>query len=154
MGTVNAPTTSAASCDSLTGYDFARDGALPPRKAIRKFCEHCTGGQRDEVRNCTATPDECPFLAFRRGRTLDRSRDPNHLTPVKAIRRHCLICMGGDKTAVRECESTHCFAWPFRQGRNPNRAFKLRREAAFPNRQGENGPAVDPTVDQSLDEKE
>lgn len=41
--------------------------------------------------------------------------------PIKAIRRHCLRCMGGSAVAVAECVSVECALWPFRTGKNPYR---------------------------------
>lgn len=44
-----------------------------------------------------------------------------HLTPVKAIKKHCLDCSGGFKKEVRECIIQDCPLYPFRLGKNPNR---------------------------------
>ena len=61
------------------------------------------------------------------------------LSPAQAIRRYCWCCQGGhdhpwqcgDGTVdppyrpypeVKECATTTCWLWPFRTGRNPNRA--------------------------------
>jgi len=44
-----------------------------------------------------------------------------HLTPVKAIKKHCLDCSGGSKKEVRECIITDCPLYPYRMGKNPNR---------------------------------
>ena len=44
------------------------------------------------------------------------------MTPCRAIRAMCKECCGGSLKAVRTCESTTCPLWPFRMGRNPNRA--------------------------------
>ena len=50
--------------------------------------------------------------------------------PVKAIREHCIECMGGRENEgylklVRECVSPHCPTYEFRLGRNPYRKQKL-----------------------------
>jgi len=44
------------------------------------------------------------------------------VTPLKAIRAHCLWCMGGDGehrpfALVRECDSAICPLVPFREGK-------------------------------------
>ena len=42
------------------------------------------------------------------------------LTPLKAIRQHCLVCAGRPKD-VRECPSTECSLHAYRMGHNPAR---------------------------------
>jgi len=44
-----------------------------------------------------------------------------HLSPVKAIKKHCLDCSGGSKKEMRECIIQDCPLYPFRIGKNPNR---------------------------------
>ena len=44
------------------------------------------------------------------------------LSPVKAIKQHCLECSGGSKKEVRLCVITDCPLHPYRLGKNPNRA--------------------------------
>ncbi len=44
------------------------------------------------------------------------------ITPLKAIKRKCPDCSGGIQAEVRDCQHTDCALWPFRCGRNPNRA--------------------------------
>lgn len=39
------------------------------------------------------------------------------LTPLKAIRLHCVECMGFQKGFVNECSSTLCPLYPFRMGK-------------------------------------
>jgi hypothetical protein len=65
------------------------------------------------------------------------------VTPLQAIRMHCLACMGGHEDAwplsdgtsepryrpyqdVRECASKTCWLYPYRTGRNPRAARKTR----------------------------
>lgn len=43
------------------------------------------------------------------------------LTPLKAIRWHCLDCVCYQKDEVRLCDSTDCPLHKFRFGKNPNR---------------------------------
>lgn len=45
-----------------------------------------------------------------------------HLTPLKAIRRHCLDCAGRPKE-VRLCSIDQCNLYRFRQGHNPARKW-------------------------------
>ena len=42
------------------------------------------------------------------------------LTPVKAIRKHCLECAVGCKN-VRTCHEVSCSFHPYRMGKNPSR---------------------------------
>lgn len=111
--------------DTVTGYDFCVDKPLTKIKAIRRQCLHCCGDQKDspkEVRNCTGT--DCWLWGWRNG-PIDRSEKNRNLdeegkarfTRWKCIRFECLKCMGCDSRAVRECESSHCFLWPYRMGR-------------------------------------
>ncbi len=54
-----------------------------PMKAIRVFCLACVGNSRQEVRDCTATPDSrypCPLYPFRFG------RNPYRAAPTDAQR--------------------------------------------------------------------
>lgn len=43
------------------------------------------------------------------------------ITPLRAIKTHCLECSGYEKKQVRECVVNNCVLFPFRQGKNPNR---------------------------------
>lgn len=92
-----------------------------PMKAIRVRCLEFVGYIADEVRNCTA-PD-CPLYPFRLGRSVrGKSR-------LKAIRKHCLTCMGGSPPLVVDCPSgpqmaksdSGCPVFGFRFGKNPKR---------------------------------
>lgn len=44
------------------------------------------------------------------------------MTPLKAIREKCLDCVCGVTVEVRRCVCINCPLFPFRFGRNPNRA--------------------------------
>ena len=44
------------------------------------------------------------------------------LTPVKAIRAKCIDCCGGSSFEVKECPIKDCSLYPYRLGKNPNRA--------------------------------
>ena len=41
---------------------------------------------------------------------------------VKSIRAFCLDCGNGQPKEVRLCPNTECPLYPFRMGKNPNRA--------------------------------
>lgn len=43
-------------------------------------------------------------------------------SPLRAIREKCLECSCGNALEVRECHIKACALWPFRMGKNPNRA--------------------------------
>jgi hypothetical protein len=43
------------------------------------------------------------------------------LTPLKAIKKHCLECSGYEKKEVRGCKIIDCVLYPYRFGSNPNR---------------------------------
>ena len=47
--------------------------------------------------------------------------EKNLMSPVKAIKNHCLDCSGGTPSEVRKCSNTECTLYPFRQGSNPSR---------------------------------
>lgn len=44
------------------------------------------------------------------------------MTPLKAIRAKCLDCVCGQLQEVRLCPCKDCPLYPFRMGKNPNRA--------------------------------
>ena len=53
--------------------------------------------------------------------TLSDPREPgfeHRRSPVKAIRAHCVECMGGSCHDVRDCSSPGCHLYPFRMGTN------------------------------------
>ena len=43
-----------------------------------------------------------------------------HISPLKAIRKHCLTCSKRPKD-VRLCSTSDCYLFPFRMGHNPAR---------------------------------
>lgn len=65
------------------------------------------------------------------------------MTPIKAIRAKCLDCMCGSVTEVRLCPCTDCSLYPFRMGKNPNRAG-IRNSGSF--KPKNNGSTSDFTV--------
>lgn len=44
------------------------------------------------------------------------------ISPLKAIRKHCLDCGEGSANEVKLCPVTRCALYPFRFGKNPYRA--------------------------------
>ncbi|MFH1147466.1 MAG: hypothetical protein V1736_07140 [Pseudomonadota bacterium] len=78
-------------------------------RAVKRYCLSCTGGIREEVRNCTDRT--CPFWIHRTGKPR---------VSVKTIRRFCLECTNSGEEYVRNCPSADCLCYPFRMGRNPN----------------------------------
>ena len=43
------------------------------------------------------------------------------LTPLRAIKKHCLECSGYEKRQVWECVIKDCVLYDFRKGKNPHR---------------------------------
>jgi hypothetical protein len=41
------------------------------------------------------------------------------MSPMQAIRAHCLDCCAGSANEVKLCAARCCPSWPFRLGRNP-----------------------------------
>ncbi len=44
------------------------------------------------------------------------------LTPLKAIKKHCMECSGYEKKQVRECVIKDCVLYEYRLGKNPRRS--------------------------------
>lgn len=55
------------------------------------------------------------------------------LTPIKAIRLKCLDCCCGSAYEVKLCTAANCPLYPYRFGKNPNRAGIGNCNAKFPN---------------------
>jgi len=53
------------------------------------------------------------------------------LSPLKAIRFKCLECCCNNAAEVKRCHITDCTLWPFRMGKNPNRAGIGSKNMAF-----------------------
>jgi hypothetical protein len=65
----------------------------------------------------------CSLHPYRLGKT---PRGGAVLSPLKAIRKHCLECVGGSPDQVRDCQGdsmygSPCALHPYRFGRNPKR---------------------------------
>jgi len=41
------------------------------------------------------------------------------MTPIKAIREHCIDCCGGSRKEVRLCTAAACALHPYRMGHRP-----------------------------------
>lgn len=50
------------------------------------------------------------------------------LSPVKAIRKFCLVCLGGSPDEIRRCTDETCPLYPFRFGKDPGRKLDLTDE--------------------------
>ncbi len=46
------------------------------------------------------------------------------LTPIKAIRKKCLDCSGGEHKEIEGCPITECPLYPYRFGKRPETAAK------------------------------
>ncbi len=83
-----------------------------PLKAIRLHCLSCCIEQPKEVRMCGA--GSCPSQPLRMGNRVKGIR------PLTVIKEHCKRCSGDEKP--RACDVIACALFPFRLGKNPNRA--------------------------------
>lgn len=115
-------------------------GAPSPLTAARRHCLECGGGSANEVALCPA--QRCPLWAMRFGRRPDalpaqqlhpveRPMPADGLTSLAAIKRRCQDCAGGTTVGANGCTHTSCDLWPFRIGRNPNRAGLGRKDGLF-----------------------
>jgi hypothetical protein len=50
-------------------------------------------------------------------------------SPMMAIREKCADCCGGQLSEIRRCESLNCALWPFRSGRHPYTAARMKNSA-------------------------
>ena len=55
------------------------------------------------------------------------------ISPLKAIRLKCLDCSCGSSNEVKLCPITACPLFPYRSGKNPNRAGIGNHGAVAPN---------------------
>ena len=83
----------------------------------------------------TATPRQAPrsgavyndrgYLEGRDPRTMSRAQlaEMGHvpMSPLRAIRAHCLDCCDDSAQEVGKCMALRCPSWPFRMGSNPYR---------------------------------
>ena len=64
---------------------------------------------------------------------MDRCKPKKHKNQSKAIREHCIECMGGRESEghlkrITECASTNCALFDFRFGTNPHHKQNLTDE--------------------------
>ena len=95
-----------------------------PVHTIGRECFVCMGRVRclDERERCQSK--ECPLWPYRLGHKPQGA----DVSPLKAIRLHCLDC-AGSPTEVKNCtgkllNGDTCHLHPYRFGRNPNLAGK------------------------------
>lgn len=81
-------------------------------EAIRQFCKQCVNSvQTKVIKDCggeyvKATKKPCFFLKYRlKGKGT-----------LKAIRKNCVECQGGNFQAVEECPTLTCPLYVFRMG--------------------------------------
>jgi hypothetical protein len=140
---------------------------ISPLKAVRAHCLWCCNQSADDVNHCAAT--RCPLHPYRFGRNPDLpavlldttlihpAERPTTRTEAIAqgataltmIRRRCLDCAQASAAEVKRCEATTCSLWPFRLGRNPNRAgigFGSRPEGRLPSETRRSRSEVDRTA--------
>lgn len=105
-----------------------------PLKAIRRYCLWCCDGSPSQVADCASTA--CPLWAFRFGQKPDAGAlaalqgvkaQPLELQMIavevatgsrlKAIRRRCIDCSGGNQAEVRRCNTVSCDLHLFRMGK-------------------------------------
>ena len=53
------------------------------------------------------------------------------LSPLKAIKKNCIECMGGNPREVPNCEIKECPLYLYRMGHNPNRRGGKGRTGAW-----------------------
>jgi len=64
----------------------------------------------------------------------DRYKGKKYKSPVKAIREHCIECMGGRGNGqnisllIKECSAQDCALYDFRFGKNPYHTQNLTNE--------------------------
>ena len=69
---------------------------------------------------------------------------------LRAIRRKCIDCSGGNQPEVRKCTVIGCALWPYRLGRNPFSANRGNPRSLIANREGDcdEAPATPEMKDQ------
>ncbi len=111
--------------------------------AIRSFCFACQGRSAARVNACDDA--DCPLHACRlgektghsedsaersfteqdfAGQTLEKqesaAQDSRSENPLRAVRRYCLVCCGGERREVRSCAAKGgCALWSYRFGVSP-----------------------------------
>ena len=52
------------------------------------------------------------------------------LTPIKAIRKHCIFCCGDQIKEVKHCQVKDCALYSYRMGHRPPKAQNEQQEEA------------------------
>ena len=84
---------------------------------------------------------------------MDRYKPKRKQNPCKAIREHCIECVGsqineGWQALIRECPATDCSLHDFRMGKNPFHTQNLSEKER--NRRVEQGRALNSDNNQAL----
>ena len=88
------------------------EGVIPltPRKAIRLICRECVSGNLD-----LCVSPYCKLYPYRRQKT-----EGKPLSPLKAIKSHCLECTGYEYQETKNCTDSRCNLFSYRLGKNPS----------------------------------
>jgi hypothetical protein len=113
-----------------------------PLKAVREHCKWCTNGSAVDVHLCASR--SCTLWPYRLGRKptpeviaevgarciypledglTSAAFFDNRGSVLKAIAGRCLDCSGNSKSGRNACPFVICELYPFRLGKNPNRAM-------------------------------
>jgi len=93
---------------------------LSPSQAVKAHCQECLGMNqfnRAEIEACqgnTCFTGPCSFFSYRLGARI----------PVKAFKKFCTHCNGGQASLIPDCPLTDCKVYPYRMGKNPARQGK------------------------------
>jgi len=92
-------------------------------EGIVEFCKQCICSRESKaVRECTAIAGDCALWPYRTGK-LSKSKTAiaqrkrrgfKVISPKKAIRDECRICMGNNSNEVDDCRSDECPLWKHR----------------------------------------
>jgi len=76
------------------------------------MCRECTGGKLTLC--CSPNCELYPYRYTANDGTPD-------LSPLKAIKAHCLECTGYEYQETKNCTDLKCPLYPYRLGKNPQR---------------------------------
>ena len=94
--------------------------------AIRSFCFACQGRSAARVRACEDA--DCPLHAFRLA-----GEEPLENAPLRAARRYCLVCCGGERRELRSCAAKgSCALWSYRFGVSPHTYRRVKERLRGP----------------------
>jgi hypothetical protein len=91
------------------------------------------------------TPPGVPDAVERKLRKRIRNRST-------AIRSFCIMCMGCQPKAVKECSATWCPLWPFRMGGDPLRPSRIVNGVAEPSIDDDDTEDLDSLAEDIIDE--